>query len=47
MMQRFEERMQISFVKKLLVNTDFSVEKIADLADVTVEFVEEVRADED
>jgi hypothetical protein len=34
---------EISFVKNLLAATDFSDEKIADLADVSLEFVKEVR----
>lgn len=42
-----EERLKINFVKKLLSETDFDIEKIANLADVSIEFVEEIRADRD
>jgi len=34
---------EIIFVKKLLTSTEFSDDKIADLADVSVEFVKEIR----
>lgn len=37
------ERVQESIVRKLLAKTDFSDEKIADIVDNTVEFVEEVK----
>ena len=38
------EEAQESFVKNLLNGSDFSDEKIASLANVTVEFVNEVKA---
>lgn len=38
------EKAQESFVKNLLKQSDFSDEKIASLANVTVEFVNEVKA---
>jgi len=33
------------FVQNLLAHTDFSVEKIAALADVTVDFVQQIQAE--
>lgn len=38
----FEQK--IVFTRKLLTATDFSIEKIADMAGVSVDFVEEVKA---
>jgi len=39
-----ETEKNLTFVKSLLTQTDFPVQKIAQVADVTVSFVEEVRA---
>lgn len=33
------------FVKNLLLNTDFNVEKVASLADVSVDFVLKIKAE--
>jgi predicted transposase/invertase (TIGR01784 family) len=38
-----EEKSKRIFVENLLSNTDFTVEKIASLADVTVEFVNQIK----
>jgi len=39
-----ETEKNLAFVKSLLTQTDFSAQKIAQVADVTVSFVEEVKA---
>ena len=41
-LEKGEQRRNRLFVENLLVNTDFTVEKIASLANVTVEFVNQM-----
>jgi len=37
------EKSKLAFVKSLLADTDFDVEKIASLANVTIEFVQRIK----
>ena len=43
--RKVSKKEKTSFIKKLFVETDWSDEKIADIADTTVEFVKEIRKD--
>ena len=39
------EKNKNDFIKSLLKQTDFSIEKIASIADVSIEFIEKIKKD--